>query len=326
MPTRSTVHFVAMAALLFLPDGGDRQFPALIAAPPQTDSTSLRLTKAPEGKGMAAVRRLFKQHCEKCHGADGKGSAARKLMPEIPDFTRAAWQKKRSDAQLLVSILEGKGTAMPPLRDKLTRTQARSLVDHIRTFAPNTKKKNQKRQDTPSLEYVDEPLRPLEDESEELTQADPPEAKSTGGFFDRLIHWLGKFHPPGTHFPIALLTAAAVAEMLGMATSKPAFDTISRYCLWFGSLTALAAAVLGWFLGGFRLSDTSWVLTTHRWLGTLTAVCSSLVLLGSEVTRLSGRPRTWFRVALLLLAIIVLVTGFFGGAVVHGLEYYAWPQ
>jgi uncharacterized membrane protein len=70
-----------------------------------------------------------------------------------------------------------------------------------------------------------------------------------------LTHWLGKFHPPSVHFPVALITAAAVAEMLRMATRNPAFDIVSRFCICFGALTAVTAGILGWFLGGFRLTD-----------------------------------------------------------------------
>ena len=55
-------------------------------------------------------------------------------MPAIPDFTLRAWQEGRSDPQLLISVLDGKGTRMPPFRDKLTRDQARDLVALVRSF------------------------------------------------------------------------------------------------------------------------------------------------------------------------------------------------
>jgi uncharacterized membrane protein len=162
-------------------------------------------------------------------------------------------------------------------------------------------------------------------EQEEPTSAEPAEAKPSG--FEKLIRWLGKLHPAAVHFPIALLAAAAVAELLRLATGQAAFEAVSRYCVWFGALTALVAGVLGWFAGDFRLSDDSWVLTTHRWLGTSTVACAGLVLVLTEVSRRQDRRRTrmWFRVALLVVALLVLVTGFFGGAVVFGLDHYTWP-
>jgi hypothetical protein len=113
-----------------------------------------------------------------------------------------------------------------------------------------------------------------------------------------------------------------------VATGKPVFDGISRFCIWFGSLTAVAAAVLGWCAGSFRMTDASWVLMTHRWLGTSTVACAALVLVLSEASRSAVRHRTrmYFRVALLFGAVLVSATGFLGGAVVFGLKHYAWPQ
>ena len=69
-------------------------------------------------------------------------------------------------------------------------------------------------------------------------------------------------------------------------------------------------------------------MTTHRWLGTATAACAGLVLVLRERSRRPDRRRTrmWFRVMLLAMAALALVTGFFGGAAVFGLGHYAWPQ
>jgi mono/diheme cytochrome c family protein len=80
--------------------------------------------------------RLFQRSCAMCHGADGRGSGVRATMPAIPDFTARAWQERRTDPQLIVSILEGKGTNMPAFRDKVAREQTRNLVAFLRRFAP----------------------------------------------------------------------------------------------------------------------------------------------------------------------------------------------
>jgi hypothetical protein len=57
-------------------------------------------------------------------------------MPVIPDFTTRAWQSSRESAQLSVSILEGKGTLMPPWHGKVSPEQARDLVAYVRNFGP----------------------------------------------------------------------------------------------------------------------------------------------------------------------------------------------
>ncbi|MCI0457714.1 MAG: c-type cytochrome [Gemmataceae bacterium] len=260
----------------------------------------------------------------KCHGADGTGSPARGDRPEIPNFTKASWQARRSDAQIMASILDGKGLGMPPGRGKISAEQARGLVAYVRAFAPTTGKSRQEEQEGPAVTFP----RSGQGEQERPARVEPAEAKPPRGFFEKLIRWLGKFHPAAVHFPIALLTAAAMAELLRMATGQPAFDAVARCCVWFGALTAVVAGVLGWFRGGFLLADASWVLRTHRWLGTATVACAGLVLVLSEVSRRPDRRRTrmWFRGTLLVVAVLVLVTGFFGGAVVFGLDHYTWPQ
>jgi uncharacterized membrane protein len=147
------------------------------------------------------------------------------------------------------------------------------------------------------------------------------------GPFLHFLGWLGKFHPPAVNFPIGVLVAAAVAEALFMARGGPMFDAASRYCVWLGAVAAWIAAFLGWLFAGLRWADSGWVMTTHRWLGTSTALVSIVVLLLSERSRVSGRSRARrvFRLALFGAALLVLTTGFFGGSMVYGLNHYAWP-
>src|SRR5512146_841799 len=96
-----------------------------------------------------------------------------------------------------------------------------------------------------------------------------------------LITWLGKFHPAVVNFPVGLLVAAAVAEVLLIVTKRPVFQVCTRSCVWFGAMSAVAAAILGWFFSVTQ--PPSWLLTTHRWLGTSTAAWSVLLLVIAEV-------------------------------------------
>jgi plastocyanin len=142
-----------------------------------------------------------------------------------------------------------------------------------------------------------------------------------------IIRWLGTFHPPAASFPIALLVAAAIAEVLFAATRRPVFDAANRFCLWFGALAAVVTGTLGWFTGGFRTADASWIMRTHRWVGTSADVLAIMTLVLGEVSRRPGwqRVRHWFRALLIDVALMVLAAGFFGGALVYGIRHYAWP-
>ena len=58
------------------------------------------------------------------------------LCRRLPDFTRPSFQEQHSDPQLLISILDGKGTLMPANRGRINEAQARDLVAFIRAFGP----------------------------------------------------------------------------------------------------------------------------------------------------------------------------------------------
>ncbi len=131
---------------------------------PATQPSALRGARAP------AAADLYHKLCIKCHGADGTGSAARGIMPEIPNFTDRSWQKKRTDHQLRVSILDGKGNGMPPGRDKITAEQVRTLVAYVRAFASKGEKAAPKEQKEADQDDFEVRFRRLEAQMEDLRQ------------------------------------------------------------------------------------------------------------------------------------------------------------
>jgi uncharacterized membrane protein len=152
-------------------------------------------------------------------------------------------------------------------------------------------------------------------------RADPP------GFGTKLIAWLGRFHPSAAHFPIALLVAAAVARLVMIARCRPHWDWAARFCLWFGTLAAVVTAILGWFMGDFHLTDRSPVLTVHRWAGTAVALVAVGLLTMAEKWRKdpgNRRARLLFWIGLFLATLLVIGTGFLGGAMVYGLHHHDW--
>jgi len=80
---------------------------------------------------------LFRNNCARCHGADGDGDTPLGHTYNTPDFTDPEWWRKHSNITSvgsLVSIVShGKG-GMPAFGRKLTRTEIRHLVDHVRRF------------------------------------------------------------------------------------------------------------------------------------------------------------------------------------------------
>lgn len=143
----------------------------------------------------------------------------------------------------------------------------------------------------------------------------------------KFLEWLGRFHPATVHFPIGLLVAAALAELLGLITRRSSYSSTARFCLWLGALGAILAGGLGWLFGGFHLVDDDWILTTHRWVGTSTAVLAIVALIASEAHHRNVASRSaarWYFLTLFIAAGLVTASGFFGGAMLYGIDHYMW--
>lgn len=140
----------------------------------------------------------------------------------------------------------------------------------------------------------------------------------------KLLDWLGKFHPVTLHLPIGVLIAAVIAEFLFAWRRTPLFNHAGRFCVWVAALAGLITGILGWLFGGLRWVDTDWLLAFHRWLGTATAIGFLILLWTSERMHSSRASRLTYRLVLLGVFCFVAATGFFGGAMVWGLDHYAW--
>jgi mono/diheme cytochrome c family protein len=170
---RCAVHRCVLAGLLFLSSLAGQRSCAPTAVYAQADSCRSNQRPAarpsvPAAAGTPATHELFRQQCVKRHGADGRGSAVRGALPEVPDFTDASWQGRRSDAQLPASILDGKGAGMPSGRGRVSEEQARDLVAYVRALDPPLKKSGQRERDKPATSDFEGRYRRLEQELGEL--------------------------------------------------------------------------------------------------------------------------------------------------------------
>jgi mono/diheme cytochrome c family protein len=86
----------------------------------------------PSTEGLTPVQ-IFRAYCVACHNVDGRGAIVRPGMPDIPDFTSAAWHASKKDAELSKAILTG-GKFMPSMKDKLTPEVADRMAAYVRGF------------------------------------------------------------------------------------------------------------------------------------------------------------------------------------------------
>ncbi len=142
----------------------------------------------------------------------------------------------------------------------------------------------------------------------------------------RFLNWLGRLHPLAVHFPIAFLPVASAIELLRLRRTRVGLAESARLCVWIGTLGALTAAALGWLLAGFQVADGDWVTTSHRWLGTTTALCALASLLSGEAQRTSGshKARSIYLALLCLCTLLIGLTAFLGASITRGLDHLAW--
>ncbi|MBN8812348.1 MAG: hypothetical protein BGP17_02515 [Sphingomonas sp. 67-41] len=138
-------------------------------------------------------------------------------------------------------------------------------------------------------------------------------------FGERLVSWLGRLHTMVIHFPIAMFIGAFAVEVFGLWRGKRDYQHAAYIMLIVGSAGAIAAAFLGWFAGGFYLTDRNPVLMTHRWLGTGIAIFGFILVYLATASRKSPeRSRTLFFSLLGIMVAAIAIQGFLGATFMHG--------
>lgn len=87
--------------------------------------------------------------------------------------------------------------------------------------------------------------------------------------------------------------------------------------LWAGALSGIIAALLGWYAGGFRLTDRSDLLFAHRWNGTAITIIALIAALAHS----RGWNRMVFRLLVFSVAIALIIQGYMGGELAFGPDH-----
>ncbi len=139
--------------------------------------------------------------------------------------------------------------------------------------------------------------------------------------FERLLDWLGRLHPMIVHFPIAFFPAALFTAIVGRR--RPAFAAPVQFMVVAGGIIAPIAAVLGWFDGGFDFATDDMLLQNHRWLGTGIGI-GALGLAIWALRKPQQDRSVGMIVGLAIITAAIVVQGWFGGALVHGMDHMNW--
>ncbi len=136
---------------------------------------------------------------------------------------------------------------------------------------------------------------------------------------------LGRLHPVVVHFPIALLTAAAIVEAWHAVRRRPVPSEAGRYCLAFGVAGAVAAVCLGTLNAGHQAmtGDAATALERHQVMGWISTMAAMAALGAGQLARRAGQFRAMALYVGLLIATSAVVgaTGHLGGGLVYGEDY-----
>jgi len=103
--------------------------------PPEAEATKNPLTV--DAKLLATGKAIFKDKCQKCHGATGKGDGpdADPDAQEDMDLTRASRAAKNPDGVVFYKAWNGrKKPKMPAFKDELSKEQIWAVVSYVQTL------------------------------------------------------------------------------------------------------------------------------------------------------------------------------------------------
>jgi len=263
-------------------------------------------------KNAAKVRDIFEAKCLDCHGPElprPKGKFGYvldlKRIADNPDYVERGKPDKSELYKLVFNDeMPGEDANVPPL----TKDEKEIVRRWIESGAP----------DAPQAS-ADHTV---------ATVAPAVDSRAPRPFWKKAMEWIGRFHPVSTHFPVALMLVAVVAEGLAWWTRRESWLQTVRFLVVLGAMGSVATGVLGWINAYFSSysKEPGALLWWHRWLGTGTSVWTIVcaVLIVMHECQEGSKERQRFRGALLLGATLVGISGFLGSALIYGLEHYAW--
>jgi uncharacterized membrane protein len=146
-----------------------------------------------------------------------------------------------------------------------------------------------------------------------------PADRSQMTFGARLLDFLGRLHPMVVHFPIAFFVGALFTAVIGRR--RETFVRPVQFLVVAGGVTAPVAAAMGWLDAMNAEPDT--LLTVHRWLGTAIGA-GGLGLAIWAVVRPGQDRSIGMIIALTVMTAAIVVQGWYGAAIVHGIEHMKW--
>jgi hypothetical protein len=134
----------------------------------------------------------------------------------------------------------------------------------------------------------------------------------------QLAQFIGRFHLPAIHFPIALILLVPILEIAGRSRRFPDLRPVIDLVMGLAALSASFVALLGWCLarsGGY----SGKLVTQHMWAGICVAAFAWLVW-GLHLFD-TGRLKRLYVAGLAMMVCLVSFTGYRGGQLTQGEDH-----
>jgi uncharacterized membrane protein len=138
-------------------------------------------------------------------------------------------------------------------------------------------------------------------------------------------HFLALLHPLVIHFPIALLFTAAILEMIQPWKPTWNLQPVVGWNLHLGVAGILLSVLTGWCRAGSMgfEPDLKSPLFIHRWAAVATLAITLIALTlwwGEKKSKILTIP---FRLTMLAMIVLLVVTAHHGGTLVYGNDYFS---
>lgn len=128
-----------------------------------------------------------------------------------------------------------------------------------------------------------------------------------------IFRFVGRLHPLVLHFPIVLLLAAFLFEILARKRNEGEYSKPATLLLWIGAFSAVISAIAGYLLsvnGGYSGNTFAF----HQWFGMGTSIIAAILV----QVKSKGQPKRYFLTTYAVMTLLLITTGHFGASLTHG--------
>ena len=132
-----------------------------------------------------------------------------------------------------------------------------------------------------------------------------------------LLAWLGRWHPVFLHLPIGFFTIVLLLEWYAWRNNKRHLHDTIAWVLLISAASASLTALFGLLLAKEGGYDEP-LLTRHKWMGFSFTILSVFLYWAKILTLKQTGTSLWYKSILTLTAIVMVLTGHWGGSLTHG--------